>query len=140
MFPDVVERTSGLLVAVCLLLAVNGTHADDSARPNIILIFADDLGYGDLACFNRQCPFQTPRLDRLAAEGARLTNFYVPTPYCAPSRATLLTGRYPFRNSVVRNPAPDAGHSNFGLPPSEITIAELLNPAGYRRPPSASGT
>jgi arylsulfatase A-like enzyme len=99
--------------------------------PNIVLIFADDLGYGDVGCFNDDCPFRTPHLDRMAREGARLTSFYVPTPFCAPSRGTILTGRYPFRHSVVRNPAPDAGASNFGLPQSEITIAELLQSAGY---------
>ena len=100
-------------------------------RPNIILIFADDLGYGDVGCFDKQCPFKTPNLDRMAAEGARLTSFYVPTPYCAPSRGTILTGRYPFRHSVVRNPAPDVGQSNFGLSQSEVTIAELLKSLGY---------
>jgi arylsulfatase A-like enzyme len=99
--------------------------------PNIIIIFADDLGYGDLGCFYEKSPFKTPNLDRMAAEGARMTSFYVPTPYCAPSRATLLTGRYPFRHGLVRNPAPDAGLSNFGLEPSELTIAELLKERGY---------
>ena len=100
-------------------------------QQNVILIFADDLGYGDVGCFDRVCPFETPNLDRMAAEGAKLTSFYVPTPYCAPSRGTILTGRYPFRHSVVRNPAPDVGQSNFGLPQSEVTVAELLKPAGY---------
>jgi uncharacterized sulfatase len=99
-------------------------------RPNILLIFADDLGYGDVLC--ESCDTPTPRLDELAREGARLTSFYAPTPYCAPSRATLLTGRYPFRNSMVRNPAPDSGQSNFGLPLAEVTIAELLKGAGYK--------
>ncbi|MCB1120545.1 MAG: sulfatase-like hydrolase/transferase, partial [Verrucomicrobiae bacterium] len=98
---------------------------------NVILIFADDLGYGDVANFYKDSPFKTPRLDRMAAEGAKLTSFYVPTPYCAPSRGTILTGRYPFRHTVVRNPAPDAGMNNFGLPSSEITIAELLKTKGY---------
>jgi arylsulfatase A-like enzyme len=134
------ERCSRTLIAtlVLVILALDGTAAmatvDEVASntpPNIILIFADDLGYGDVGCFNDDCPFETPRLDQMAAEGARLTSFYVPTPYCAPSRGTILTGRYPFRHSVVRNPAPDAGMSNFGLPPSEITIAELLKSAGY---------
>jgi uncharacterized sulfatase len=100
-------------------------------KPNVILIFADDLGYGDVGCFNEACPFKTPHIDRMATEGARLTSFYVPTPFCAPSRGTILTGRYPFRHSVVRNPAPDAGESNFGLPASEVTIAEILKPLGY---------
>lgn len=117
-----------LSLACSLLLAASASGAQ---QPNIVLIFADDLGYGDVGCFNEDCPFETPNLDRMAAEGARLTDFYVPTPYCAPSRGTILTGRYPFRHSVVRNPAPDAGQSNFGLPQSEITIAELLKEKGY---------
>jgi uncharacterized sulfatase len=102
-----------------------------SHRSSVVIILADDLGYGDLGCFNAACPFRTPNLDRMGAEGARLTDFYVPTPYCAPSRATLLTGRYPFRHTLVNNPAPDAGQSGYGLPPSEITLAEALKTAGY---------
>lgn len=117
-----------LSLACSLLLAASAGAAEP---PNIVLIFADDLGYGDVGCFNDDCPFETPNLDQLASDGARLTQFYVPTPYCAPSRGTILTGRYPFRHSVVRNPAPDAGQSNFGLPQSEITIAELLKSNGY---------
>jgi arylsulfatase A-like enzyme len=114
-----------------LLIASLFASAKAAERPNVVLIFADDLGYGDVGCFNKDCPFQTPHLDRMAREGARLTSFYVPTPFCAPSRGTILTGRYPFRHTVVRNPAPDVGASNFGLPQSEITIAELLKSAGY---------
>ena len=123
------RRPFVLLSIVCLTISVAGLGAAET--PNIILIFADDLGYGDVGGFNKECPFKTPNLDRMAAEGARLTSFYVPTPYCAPSRGTILTGRYPFRHSVVRNPSPDAGQSNFGLPQSEVTIAELLKSAGY---------
>jgi len=101
-------------------------------KPNFILIFADDLGYGDISGFGlKKSPFKTPNLERMAAEGAKLTSFYVPTPYCAPSRATILTGRYPFRNGVVFNPAPDAGINDVALPHSEITIAEALKDAGY---------
>lgn len=98
--------------------------------PNIVLIYADDLGYGDLSCYGAKNQ-KTPRLDQLAAEGVRFTNFYVPTPYCAPSRASLLTGRYPFRSGMVFNPAPDAGINEEGLPAEELTIAELLKPKGY---------
>ncbi|HIA66300.1 TPA: hypothetical protein EYN98_09595 [Candidatus Poribacteria bacterium] len=98
---------------------------------NIILIFADDMGYGEVGSFYKDSPFKTPRLDLMAKEGAKLTNFYVPTPYCAPSRGTILTGRYPFRHSLVSNPSPDSGNNNIGLPPSEITIAELLKEKGY---------
>ncbi|MEJ7607376.1 MAG: sulfatase-like hydrolase/transferase [Bryobacteraceae bacterium] len=98
--------------------------------PNFILILADDLGYGDLACYGSKVN-RTPHLDRMAREGVRFTDFYVPMPFCAPSRATLLTGRYPFRSGVTGNPAPDAGIHDVGLPPSEVTIAELLKPLGY---------
>jgi arylsulfatase A-like enzyme len=94
------------------------------------VIFADDLGYGDLACYGHPS-FETPRLDRMAREGVRLTDFYVPMPFCAPSRAALLTGRYPFRTGVTGNPAPDGGINDLGLPLEEITIAEALKPLGY---------
>jgi arylsulfatase A-like enzyme len=98
-------------------------------KPNFVVIFADDLGYGDLACYGSKAN-RTPHLDRMAAEGVRFTDFYVPMPFCAPSRASLLTGRYPFRH-VVYNPAPDSGINNVALPASEMTIAEVLKPLGY---------
>jgi len=99
-------------------------------RPNFVVIFADDLGYGDLACFGSRSN-KTPHLDRMAQEGARFTDFYVPMPFCAPSRSSLLTGRYPFRTGVTGNPAPDSGINDIGLPADEITIAEALKPLGY---------
>ncbi len=110
------------------LVLVNPSAAEKP--PNFVLIFADDLGYSDLSSYGAT-RHQTPHLDRMAAEGVRLTDFYVPMPFCGPSRATLLTGRYPFRNGLVTNPAPDAGRNAIGLPPSEITIAEALKPLGY---------
>jgi len=123
----------GIIVAILSanFSQVFARNPDNENKPNIILIFADDLGYGDIGIFNDDCPFETPRLDRMAKEGAMLTDFYVPTPYCAPSRGTILTGRYPFRHGVVRNPAPDAGQNNIGLPSSEVTIAEILKEQGY---------
>src|SRR5262245_34913929 len=88
-----------------------------AAHPNVILLLADDLGYGDLACFGHPS-FKTPNLDRMAAEGARLTQFNTPMPFCAPTRASLLTGRYPFRCRMTSNPSPDGDpQSNaLGLP------------------------
>ncbi|MCX8035441.1 MAG: sulfatase [Candidatus Sumerlaeia bacterium] len=101
-------------------------------RPNFIIILADDLGYGDIAGFGtKPLPYATPRLQRMADEGARLTDFSVPMPFCAPTRASLLTGRYPFHHTVVGNPTPDAGINDAGLPPNEVTIAEALKTAGY---------
>lgn len=118
------------IIALFLCMGAGVIQAKERL-PNVILIFADDLGYGDVGAFYDDCPFETPRLDQMASEGAMLTRFYVPTPFCAPSRGTILTGRYPFRHTVVRNPAPDAGQNNIGLPSSEITIAEILKEQGY---------
>ena len=99
-------------------------------KPNFVVIFADDLGYGDLSSYGAKA-HKTPEIDRMAEEGILFTEFYVPMPFCGPSRATLLTGRYPFRNGLITNPAPDAGKNDIGLPPEEITIAEALKPLGY---------
>jgi uncharacterized sulfatase len=126
------------LASICLaitLLAANpcaAVGAPAARRPNVIIILADDLGYGDLACFGHPT-FKTPNLDRMANEGARLTQFNAPAPFCAPSRASLLTGRYPFRCGLTANPAPDFGgqYTDLGLPTSEITLAQLFRNAGY---------
>ncbi len=106
--------------------------ADAAAPPNVIVIQADDLGYGDLGCFGHE-RFKTPHIDRMAADGARLTQFNTPMPFCAPTRASLLTGRYPFRCRMTANPAPDGGAAAdaIGLPRDEITLAEELRSAGY---------
>src|SRR3954471_17708966 len=123
-----------LLLAFGLLLAVDADvfAAASSPRPNIVIILADDLGYGDLACFGHP-KFKTPNLDRMAAEGARLTQFNTPMPFCAPTRAALLTGRYPFRHGLTGNPAPDGGPQAdaLGLSLGEVTLAQVLKKAGY---------
>lgn len=111
------------------MLALLASVLYGQSRPNFVLIFADDLGYGDLSSYG--AAHETSHLDRMAREGVRFTDFYVPMPFCAPSRGTILTGRYPFRTTLVNNPAPDAGKNKIGLPPSEITIAEALKPLGY---------
>jgi arylsulfatase A len=98
-----------------------------STQPNIILIYADDLGYGDLGCYGST--ISTPNLDQMAAEGARFVNFYSASPVCSPSRAALLTGRYPPRGDVPRVLGPG---SLDGLPDSETTMAQMLKSAGYR--------
>ncbi len=117
-------------IGATALGSLQGNLRAQSAPPNIVLIYADDLGYGDLSCYGATA-HKTPRIDQLAAEGVRFTNFYAPTPYCAPSRCSLLTGRYPFRSGMVFNPAPDAGINEIGLPAEEVTIAEALKPNGY---------
>lgn len=96
-------------------------------RPNILLIEADDLGYGDLGCYNGIC--STPNLDNLAGEGVRLSHFYVAAPLCAPTRVSLMTGKTPQRTSLIWNPRPM--DMEDGLSPDETTIAEVLGSAGY---------
>jgi N-acetylgalactosamine-6-sulfatase len=101
-------------------------------RPNIVVILADDLGYGGLSCYG-QSRYSTPNLDRMASEGARLTHFNCPASFCAPTRASLLTGRYPFRCGMTSNPAPDGGEKahRIHLPESELLLPQLLKQAGY---------
>ncbi len=96
-------------------------------RPNIIVILADDLGYGDLGCYGSST-IATPRLDRMAREGARFTNAYCAAPFCSPARAGLLTGRLPARCGLPYVMFPAEHH---GLPSAEITIAEALKQQGY---------
>ncbi|HET6225279.1 MAG TPA: sulfatase [Bacteroidia bacterium] len=106
--------------------------------PNIILILADDLGYGDLSCFGQK-QWQTPNIDELANDGVRLTSMYTPVPYCAPTRASLLTGRYPQRHKLVTNPNPEKipnfqkyrGGDSIGLQASEYLISQFLKESGY---------
>src|SRR5437016_12522791 len=108
-------------------------HAHAAGKlPNIIIILADDLGYGDLGCYGHPT-IRTPNLDRMAAEGMRFTDFYVAACVCTPSRAALLTGRLPIRTGMAGSEkrrvitAKDSG----GLPPDEITIARALKSQGY---------
>jgi len=99
--------------------------------PNIIIIFADDLGYGDLGCYGHPT-IATPHLDRMAREGVRFTQFYAAECVCTPSRAALLTGRLPIRNGMCSNKRRVLfTDSTGGLPESEITIAEVLKAQGY---------
>ncbi len=101
--------------------------AGTSDRPNFVVIVADDLGYGDLGCYGNP-DIRTPALDRMAAEGVRMTEFYTPAPTCSPARAAMLTGRHPLRTGLTRVFIPKEVQ---GLPASEITLAEHLREAGY---------
>jgi arylsulfatase A-like enzyme len=95
-----------------------------AARPNIVFILADDLGYGDLSCYG-QTQFRTPNIDRLAAQGARFTNFYAGSTVCAPSRCVLMTGLHTGHCTI-------RGNGSVNLRPEDVTVAEVLGRAGYR--------
>lgn len=97
--------------------------------PNILLIQADDLGYGDLSVYG-QTRFTTPNLDRLAREGTRFTQYYAGSTVCAPSRAALMTGRHTGHAAIRGNGAPGVG--DVPLPSEAVTLAEVLKGAGYR--------
>lgn len=96
--------------------------------PNFVILFADDMGWGDLACYGHPT-IRTPNLDRMAAEGARFTSFYAAAPLCTPSRVGLLTGRYPIRAGLANNLGPD---SEGGLPLEEILLPQVLKSRGYQ--------
>ena len=126
-----------LLLIFVALLTGTGTFSSTAAPaaragerprpPNFIIILADDLGYGDLSCYGSE-KIATPRLDRMAAEGVRLTDFCVTAPICSPSRASLLTGRYAQRAGLPFVLFPT---ERKGLAPEEITLAEVLKARGY---------
>ena len=86
------------MTAAVFLLAsfATTTAADDARRPNIVFLFIDDMGYADPSCFGNP-HVKTPNIDRLAGEGIKLTNFYVNSPICSPSRVAVTTGQYPAR-------------------------------------------
>jgi arylsulfatase A-like enzyme len=130
LLPVIVAVTSGCDTASSKSNAqAEGSNKD--SRPNVVILFADDLGYGDLGSFGH--PYiRTPRIDSLAAEGQRWTDFYVAAPVCSPSRAALLTGRLPVRSGLYGNsirvyfPGEPGG-----LPQGETTLAEALKSQGY---------
>jgi arylsulfatase A-like enzyme len=103
----------------------------DKRPPNFVIIFADDLGYGDLSTYGNPT-IHTPNLDRMAHEGQKWTNFYVAASVCTPSRAALLTGRLTVRSGMSSNTTRVLfPNSKNGLPASEVTLAEQLKKAGY---------
>jgi arylsulfatase A-like enzyme len=115
------EAMRRLLLLVLLIGVTGNSFAVD--RPNIIFIMADDLGYGDLGCFGQKI-IKTPEIDRLAAEGMRLTSFYAGCTVCRPSRLTLWTGLHTGHTPISSN-------ANYVFRPSDVTVAELLTEAGY---------
>ena len=125
-------RCAGLTAAA---LALQGCTSDlqwesgekSTDKPNVVIIFCDDVGYADIGVFGAK-GYETPDLDRMAAEGVKFTDFYAAAPSCTPSRAALMTGCYPQRVSLPNVIGPNA---KIGVGDQEQTIAEILKPLGY---------
>lgn len=115
-----------LLLGLLTLASCASTVEEEAVLPNFVIIYVDDVGYGDLGSYGGSFP--TPRLDQFAREGLRLTDFYSASAICSPSRAALLTGRYPTRVGLTSVLFP---HHEVGLNPEEITIPEVLAQRGY---------
>ena len=112
------------LIATLIVIHGSALAEDLPARPNIIWIMCDDLGYGDLGCFGQKT-MATPRLDQLAREGMRFTDFYAGCTVCRPSRLSLWTGKHMGHTPISSN-------ANYHFKPEDVTVAELLREAGYR--------
>ena len=97
---------------------------------NIVLIYIDNVGWGDLACYGNPA-VRTPNIDKLAAQGTRLTDFYIPTSSCSPSRGALLTGRYPDRNGLTHQLSAQENWTGIGLPHREKILPQYLKERGY---------
>ncbi len=116
-----------------MLVSLSQTHADTAGKPNFIIVFCDNLGYGDIEPFGSTL-HRTPNLNRMAAEGRKFTHFCVTAGVCTPSRASIMTGCYSQRVGMHTNPRDGIvlrPLSPFGLNPAEVTIAETLKTAGY---------
>lgn len=124
-----------ILFSSCVAKSSKQTKTDQAIKKtNILFLLADDLGYGELGCYGQEI-IQTPVLDSLAGEGIRFTNFYAGNPVCSPSRAILMTGISSSHNTIRGNKGWDAENSRFDRIPlkkTDITIAEMLKPAGYQ--------
>ncbi|QBN17888.1 sulfatase family protein [Flavobacterium nackdongense] len=115
------------LIVALVLVNVFGLMAQNSKKPNVIIIYNDDLGYQDLGCYGSP-NIKTPRIDQMAKEGVRFTDCYSASPVCSASRAALLTGCYPQRVGV---PGVISAGANQGLSPKNTTLAEILKSVGY---------
>jgi len=130
---QLLHRIAAVILTICtgtlsIHTGITGYCAEIRSVPNIVLILADDQGYGDLGCYGAK-DLRTPNLDALAAAGIRMTNFYSCSPVCSPARAGLLTGRYPDRTGILG--VLRKQHEHMGMDLREVTLADLLSRAGY---------
>lgn len=124
-------RATVLTLTLCFGGVDAGLSENATKAPNLVILFADDLGYGDLGCYGHPT-IRTPNLDRMAAEGMKFTQFYSTDSVCTPSRAALLTGRLPVRTGLYGDQRRVLfSYSQTGIPDAEITLAEALKTKGY---------
>lgn len=114
--------------ATCLTVLVD-VRAD---KPNIIIIYADDLGHGDLSCYNAKSAYKTPRIDQMAKQGVRFTDAHSPSTICSPSRYGLYAGQQIFRSTGRGGGASEGSGGPSYLKPGTLTIAQMLKEKGYR--------
>jgi len=128
----IVQKSLILIGLVLCLCSCTTKEEPGTDSPNIVLIFADDMGYGDLSSYGGE-GINTPNIDNIGVEGIRFTDFFIPANVCSPSRASILTGRYPMRNGypIARNYA-RVKQDDYGLHPDELTIPMFLKKSGYR--------
>lgn len=122
----------GILAAFILMSGPVLGGSEPSALPNIIIIYADDLGFGDLSCYNDQCAYPTPHLDRMAAEGVRFTDAHSPSTICSPSRYGLYSGQQIYRSTGRGGGAWEGPGGPSYLKPGTLTLGDMLKSKGYR--------
>ena len=120
---------SRLIACILLICCAKTVYAQE--LPNIIIIYADDLGYGDLSCYNPQAAYQTPRLDQMAAEGIRFTDAHSPSTICSPSRYGLFSGQQIYRSTGRGGGAFEGPGGPSYLKPGTLTMADMLKKQGY---------
>ncbi|HLX65159.1 MAG TPA: sulfatase-like hydrolase/transferase [Planctomycetota bacterium] len=123
------KHTLSVLITAILLAPLAALCGADALKPNVLLIVTDDQGAADAGCYGAT-DLQTPAIDSIAARGVRFTQFYAAAPVCSPSRAGLLTGRYPLRAGLIGNAASQP-NGKGAMPSSQITLAKMFKAAGY---------
>ncbi|MFV0553809.1 MAG: sulfatase family protein, partial [Mangrovibacterium sp.] len=118
-----------VFLVMLLLLSIHAVAKDKSAKPNIIYILADDLGYGDVKCFNENGKIATPNLDAMASNGVMFTDAHTSSSVCTPTRYGIITGRYNWRSSLKNGVL--NGYSKSLITPERVTVAEMLQSQGY---------